>query len=111
MIFHHRQQGTGLPRQPALRQLGPDRQAQVERQHNQSPPQDLEEHGVDNDAKELKVPDLALDAAALDDIWDGLDRVDTHFWENESFRRYMESRSEAPPAESHLPWWRFWGPG
>ena len=111
MIFHHRQQGTGLPRQPALRQLGQDRQAQVERQHNQSPPQDLEEHGVDNDAKELKVPDLALDAAALDDLWDGLDRVDTHFWKAESFRRYMESRSESLPAESQRPWWRFWGPG
>ena len=33
----------------------------------------------------FQVADLALDAAALDDIWDGLDRVDSHFWEEKSF--------------------------
>ena len=57
------------------------------------------------------VGNLALDAAALDDLWDGLDRVDTHFWKEESFRRYMESRAEAPRAERKRPWWRFWGYG
>ena len=38
----------------------------------------------------FQVADLALDATALDELWDGLDRVDTHFWKDESFRRYME---------------------
>ena len=59
----------------------------------------------------FQVADLALDAADLDELWDGLDRIDSHFWENESFRRYMESRSESPPAERQRPWWRFWGSG
>ena len=59
----------------------------------------------------FQVGDLALDAAALDDIWDSLDRGDTHFWEDESFRRYMESRSEALPAGDNTPGGRFWGPG
>ena len=57
------------------------------------------------------VGDLDLDTAALDALWDGLDQEDSHFWENESFRRYMESRSESPPAERQRPWWKFWGPG
>ena len=57
------------------------------------------------------VGNLVLDAAALDELWDGLDRVDTRFWEEESFRRHMESRAEAPRAERKYPWWRFWGPG
>ena len=43
----------------------------------------------------FQVADLALDATALDELWDGLDRVDTHFWKDESFHRYMESRAEA----------------
>ena len=55
--------------------------------------------------------DLALDAAALDELWDGLDRVDTHFWEEESFRRYMDSRSEIPPAGTNRSWWKFWEAG
>ena len=38
----------------------------------------------------FQVADLALDATALDELWDGLDRVDTHFWKDEIFRRYME---------------------
>ena len=29
--------------------------------------------------KSFQVADLALDAAALNELWDGLDRVDTHF--------------------------------
>ena len=57
------------------------------------------------------VGNLILDAAALDELWDGLDRVDTHFWKGESFRRYMESRAEVPPAARQRPWWKFWGPG
>ena len=28
----------------------------------------------------FRVEDLTLDAAALDALWDGLDRVDSHFW-------------------------------
>ena len=51
----------------------------------------------------FQVADLALDAAALDDIWDGLDRVDSHFWEEKSFRRYMESREGALPAGTERP--------
>ena len=42
----------------------------------------------------------------------------THFqaykpsiWEEESFRRYMESREEALPAGTQRPWWKFWGTG
>ena len=59
----------------------------------------------------FQVAGLALDATALDELWDGLDRVDTHFWKDESFRRYMESRGEALGAEPHRPWWKFWGVG
>ena len=51
---------------------------------------------------------LALDAAALDELWDGLDRIDSHFWKEESFRRYMERRS---PAGTRHPWWKFWESG
>ena len=32
-------------------------------------------------------------------------------WEEESFRRYMESREEALPAGTQRPWWKFWGTG
>ena len=59
----------------------------------------------------FQVADLGLDSAALDALWNGLDRVDNHFWEEESFRRYMESREEALPAGTQRPWWRFWGTG
>ena len=48
---------------------------------------------------------------ALDELWDGLDRVDTHLWEEESFRRYMDSRSEIPPAGTKRSWWKFWEAG
>ena len=27
-----------------------------------------------------RIKDLTLDAAGLDALWDGLDRVDSHFW-------------------------------
>ena len=44
------------------------------------------------------VGDLALDAAALDALWDGLDRVDTHFWEVEGIERWKRSSaSQEPP--------------
>ena len=59
----------------------------------------------------FQVADLALDAGALDELWDGLDRVDTHFWQEESFRRYMGSKPEAPSAERQRPWWKFWERG
>ena len=29
----------------------------------------------------FNVADFALDPAALDELWDGLDRIDTHFCE------------------------------
>ena len=50
-----------------------------------------------------QVGGLVLDAAALDELWDGLDRVDSHFWQEESFRRYMESGREPPPATKLKP--------
>ena len=59
----------------------------------------------------FQVADLGLDSAALDALRNGLDRVDNHFWEEESFRRYMESREEALPAGTQRPWWKFWGTG
>ena len=68
-----------------------------------------------DDALETGTPfhvgNLALDTAALVKLWDGLDPVDTHFWEEENLRRYMESRAEAPMAERKKPWWKFWGTG
>ena len=59
----------------------------------------------------LQAADLGLDSAALDALWHGLDRVDNHFWEEESFRRYLESREETLPAGTQRSWWRFWGTG
>lgn len=56
----------------------------------------------------FQVADLALDAAALDELWDCLDRIDSHFWKEGDFRRYMESRRETVPLR---PWWKFWGQG
>ena len=68
-----------------------------------------------DDAVETGTPfhvgNLALDAAALVKLWDGLDRVDTHFWEEKSLRRYMESRAESPMAERKKLRWKFWGTG
>ena len=68
-----------------------------------------------DDALETGTPfhvgNLALDAEGLDALWDGLDRIDTHFWHAESFHPHMESRTEAPRAERQRPWWQFWGPG
>ena len=41
----------------------------------------------------FQVAVLNLDAAALDALWDELGRMDTHFWKEESLRRYMENRT------------------
>ena len=38
----------------------------------------------------LHVGDLAFDAAALDALWDGLDRLDSHFWHME--KRWCKRR-------------------
>ena len=48
---------------------------------------------------------------ALDTLWYGLDRIDTHFWHAESFHPHMESRTGTRPADRQRPWWQFWGPG
>jgi hypothetical protein len=37
--------------------------------------------------KPFQVAGLALAAAALDELWDVPDRVDSHFWKEEHFRR------------------------
>ena len=58
----------------------------------------------------FQVAGLILDAAALDDLWDGLDRVDTHFWKEESFRRYRESGRETPTAGGSAPGGGSWVP-
>ena len=42
------------------------------------------------------VGNLALDAAALDTLWDGLDRVDIHFWEEGSFPPLHEVQDGSP---------------
>ena len=54
----------------------------------------------------FQVGDRALDAAALDALWDGLDRVDSHFWQVEELdriRRNAQLRERAPD-----PWWKVW---
>ena len=37
------------------------------------------------------VGDLDLDTAALDALWDGLDRIDTHFWHEEGMERVQRN--------------------
>ena len=39
----------------------------------------LRDEGLET-GEPFQVGDRALDAAALDALWDGLDRVDSHFW-------------------------------
>ena len=51
------------------------------------------------------VGDRALDAAALDALWDGLDRVDTHFWHEEHLGRVRLEAQERPSRR----WWWFGG--
>ena len=59
----------------------------------------------------VQVAELHLDAEDIDELWDSLDRIDSRFWEEDSFRRHMKSRTEALRADTQRPWWRFWGPG
>ncbi len=59
----------------------------------------------------FQAADLALDAAALDELWDGLDRIDSRFWKDEEYRRYMDARAEIPTTDTKRPWWKFWEAG
>ena len=52
------------------------------------------------DGEPFQVGEHALDAA-LDALWDGLDRVDTHFWHEESLERIR--RNNTQPKE-HTTW-------
>ena len=61
--------------------------------------------------KPFQVGGLALDAADLDELWDGLDRIDSRFWKEASYRQHMERRSEIPTSCIKRPWWQFWGSG
>ena len=46
--------------------------------------------------------DRTFDTAGLDALWDGLDRVDSHFW-------HMENAGMArTPTTRQRTWWRFW---
>ena len=56
----------------------------------------------------FQVADLALDAAALDELWDGLDRVDSHFWEMESLGRIRRDHAAQDPLPRPNAWWKFW---
>ena len=68
----------------------------------------LRDQALDSD-EPFHLGDRTLDAAALDALWDGLDRVDTHFWKEEGFRQYMASRAKPQPAVRPRPWWKFMG--
>ena len=57
------------------------------------------------------VGNLALDAAALDTLWDGLDRVDSHFWEVEGIERWKRSIASQGLPPRAKPWWRVWAQG
>ena len=69
----------------------------------------LRDQALDSD-EPFHLGDRTLDAAALDALWDGLDRVDTHFWNEASFRQYMASRAKNRQTGTQRPWWRFWSP-
>ena len=50
-----------------------------------------------------------FDAAALDALWDGLDRADSHFWQVEELDRMRKSaQGRERPARA---WWKLWGAG
>ena len=52
----------------------------------------------------FQVGDRALDAAALDALWDALGRVDTHFWQEEELGRLgRHSRAGGRPDRR---WWQ-----
>ena len=55
--------------------------------------------------------DLTAVARIEKRLWDALDWVDSHFWVAESFRRYMESRTETLPVDAQRPSRHFWGSG
>ena len=55
------------------------------------------------------VGDRALDAATLDALWDGLDRVDSHFWHAEGLEQmHRDPQHRGQPQRC---WWRFWKDG
>ena len=58
------------------------------------------------------VGNLALDPAALDELWDGLDRgvTPTSGKRTASAATWSPGR-KAPPADAQRPWGRFWGLG
>ena len=56
----------------------------------------------------FQVGDRALDAAALNAIWDGLDRVDSHFWEVEELERWKRSAASQASPPRTKPWWKVW---
>ena len=64
----------------------------------------LRDQALDSD-EPFHVGDLAMDAAALDALWDGLDRVDSHFWHEESMERVRRNAQERPARR----WWKFMG--
>ncbi len=50
------------------------------------------------------IGDRALDAAALDALWDGLERVDSHFWQGRGLERmHRDPQHQGQP--QHW-WWR-----
>ena len=58
------------------------------------------------------VGDLALDAASLDDCWDGLNQVDSHVWEVEGIeRRWKRSVASQGLPPRTKPCWRVWAQG
>ena len=64
----------------------------------------LRDHALDSD-EPFHVGDLTLEAAALDALWDGLDRVDSHFWHEENMERIRRNARERPARR----WWKFMG--
>jgi hypothetical protein len=50
---------------------------------------------------------LTLDAAAPDALWDGLDRVDSLFWEVEGLERWKRSAASQEPPRTKS-WWKVW---
>ena len=50
---------------------------------------------------------LTLDAAALNALWDGLDRVDSLFWEVEGLERWKRSAASQEPPRIKS-WWKVW---
>ena len=53
----------------------------------------------------FQVAGLALAAAALDGLWDELDRVDSRFWEVEELEQIRRGVHEK---QRPWPWWKVW---